>query len=56
MAFLVEEAGGIGTTGKVPILDVVPSNIHQRCPCFLGSHDDIIELLDIMKKHEKKIV
>ncbi|XP_014293800.1 fructose-1,6-bisphosphatase 1 [Halyomorpha halys] len=56
MAFLVEEAEGKATTGKAPILDVIPSNIHQRVPCFVGSRDDVNELLEIMKKSEKKAI
>ncbi|CAH1407864.1 unnamed protein product [Nezara viridula] len=55
MGFIMEEAGGAATTGRVPVLDVVPNNIHQRCPCFLGSLDDVNEFLEIMRKQEKKI-
>ncbi|XP_014293769.1 fructose-1,6-bisphosphatase 1 [Halyomorpha halys] len=51
MAFIIEEAGGLATTGKIPILDVIPKGIHQRCPCFLGSKEDIKELLGIIEKH-----
>src|SRR3954471_10152492 len=41
MAFLFEQAGGAATNGKERILDVVPSEIHQRTPLILGSKDDV---------------
>lgn len=37
MAFLVEAAGGTATTGSERILDVVPAELHQRVPIFIGS-------------------
>jgi fructose-1,6-bisphosphatase I len=41
MAFLVEQAGGAASTGRGPILDVVPRHIHERSPVFIGSKDDV---------------
>jgi len=45
MAFLVEQAGGIATTGTHRILDIVPTAIHDRCSVFLGSKDDVQDLM-----------
>jgi len=45
MAFLVEQAGGIATTGTQRILDIVPTGIHDRCSVFLGSKDDVQDLV-----------
>ncbi|KAJ3492369.1 hypothetical protein NLI96_g37 [Meripilus lineatus] len=45
MAFLTEQAGGVATTGTQRILDIVPKAIHERCPVFLGSRDDVQDLL-----------
>ena len=45
MAMLTEQAGGLATTGTQRILDIVPEEIHQRCPVFLGSKDDVEDLL-----------
>lgn len=53
MAFLIEQAGGIATTGTQPVLDVQPTDIHQRCPMILGSPDDVNEFLEIAAKHKK---
>ena len=34
MAFLVEQAGGLALTGKNRIMDIPPTNVHQRVPCI----------------------
>jgi fructose-1,6-bisphosphatase I len=44
MSFLVEQAGGLGTTGTRPLRDVQPVHLHQRVPCILGSREDVQEL------------
>lgn len=53
MAYLVTQAGGLATNGKIPILDVQPETIHQRCPTFLGSKEDVEELHVVLKKYAK---
>ena len=45
MAFLVEQAGGLATTGRGRIRAIEPTNVHQRVPCILGSADDVNECL-----------
>jgi fructose-1,6-bisphosphatase I len=49
MAFLTEQAGGIATTGTKRILDIVPTSIHERCPVFLGSRDDVLDVIKFYK-------
>ncbi|WP_395666604.1 class 1 fructose-bisphosphatase, partial [Methylocella sp.] len=39
IAFLIERAGGMATEGVTPLLDVVPTAIHQRTPLVFGSSD-----------------
>lgn len=39
MAFLAEQAGGLATDGVNPILDIKPTELHQRVPFFVGSQD-----------------
>uniref|UniRef100_A0A7S4C4G5 Fructose-1,6-bisphosphatase, cytosolic n=1 Tax=Chrysotila carterae TaxID=13221 RepID=A0A7S4C4G5_CHRCT len=51
MALMVETAGGVASTGlfngKVQrMLDLVPGNIHDRCPVILGSPRDVKQVLD----------
>lgn len=36
-AFIVEKAGGRATNGKIRILEVQPTELHQRTPLFIGS-------------------
>uniref|UniRef100_A0A8C4EYS2 Fructose-1,6-bisphosphatase 1 n=1 Tax=Dicentrarchus labrax TaxID=13489 RepID=A0A8C4EYS2_DICLA len=53
MAFIMEQAGGMATTGSVNVLDIQPTSIHERVPVVLGSPDDVREYLSICKKHKK---
>ena len=41
MALIVEQAGGAATDGTIPILDVQPKGLHQRCPVILGSKNEV---------------
>jgi fructose-1,6-bisphosphatase I len=43
-AFIVEVAGGKATNGKERILDVKPTELHQRSPFFVGSRQMMEEL------------
>lgn len=49
MAFIIEKAGGRASTGKLDILDIVPTAIHQRSPIYLGSKLDVEEALSYIK-------
>ncbi|XP_064474614.1 fructose-1,6-bisphosphatase 1-like [Ornithodoros turicata] len=51
MAFIIERAGGKASNGKIPILDVQPESLHCRTPVFLGSSEDVDEVLQLYKKH-----
>lgn len=48
MAFIVENAGGLASNGRKPILEVEPQAIHERTPVFLGSRDDVNEVLQLI--------
>ena len=37
LAFIVEQAGGLASTGQGRVLEVVPDRLHQRIPLFIGS-------------------
>ena len=41
MAYLVEQAGGAASTGKARILDIIPEQIDERAPVFIGCKDDV---------------
>ncbi|CAB1318076.1 unnamed protein product [Coregonus sp. 'balchen'] len=50
MSFIIEQAGGMATTGEMNVLDIQPDNIHQRVPVVLGSPEDVQEYIAIYKK------
>ncbi len=37
MAYIIEQAGGLATDGHQNILDIKPTDLHQRVPLFIGS-------------------
>jgi len=41
MALLIERAGGLATDGTQPILDIVPTTLHQRVAVVLGSAEEV---------------
>lgn len=41
MAYLLEQAGGAGSDGTMPILDKTIESIHQRTPVYLGSKEEV---------------
>lgn len=41
MSMLMEQAGGAATTGRVRILDIQPTELHQRVPVIIGSKNEV---------------
>jgi fructose-1,6-bisphosphatase I len=41
MSLLVEQAGGAASTGRMRMLEVQPTGLHQRVPVFLGSKSEV---------------
>jgi fructose-1,6-bisphosphatase I len=41
LAFIVEQAGGAATDGRHRVMDVMPSELHQRTPLYIGSKDEV---------------
>lgn len=50
-AFIMEVAGGRATNGIIPIIDVQPTELHQRMPMFIGSKNMMDELDTYLAKH-----
>ena len=44
-AFILERVGGKCYSDEMRILDCLPVSIHERCPVFLGSPQNIDKLL-----------
>jgi fructose-1,6-bisphosphatase I len=47
LAMVVEEAGGMATDGRMRILDIEPQHLHQRVPLFIGSKNDVLNMMEI---------
>lgn len=45
IAFLIEQAGGLATTGRERILDVAPTGLHQRVPFIFGSREEVERIM-----------
>jgi fructose-1,6-bisphosphatase I len=43
LAFVARAAGGDASTGTQPILDIVPTQLHQRVPLYIGSKLDVAD-------------
>ena len=41
MGFIVEQAGGVCSTGRERIMDIHPTGLHQRVPVILGSKNEV---------------
>jgi fructose-1,6-bisphosphatase I len=41
MSFIVEQAGGVSSTGRERIMDIQPEDLHQRVPVVLGSKNEV---------------
>jgi fructose-1,6-bisphosphatase I len=51
MATLIEQAGGRATTGSEPLLDVQPTELHQRIPVILGSSAEVQRIERYHQEH-----
>lgn len=43
LAFIAEQAGGYGSDGRGPILDIQPTSLHDRVPLFVGNRDLVLK-------------
>ena len=41
MSMLIEQAGGASSTGRIRILDIEPTDLHQRVPVIIGSKNEV---------------
>jgi len=49
MSFLLEQAGGKAVTSEGRIMDIEPSDIHQRVECIMGSANEVDKCLSYYK-------
>ena len=41
LGFIIEQAGGLASTGTQRIHDILPTAVHQRVPLIIGSYEDV---------------
>jgi len=41
LSFIAEQAGGLGSTGEANVLDLIPTDIHERIPLYIGNKYDV---------------
>jgi fructose-1,6-bisphosphatase I len=52
IAFIVEQAGGACSTGRARILDIQPTDLHQRVPLVLGSKTEVERIVNYHNEFE----
>jgi fructose-1,6-bisphosphatase I/sedoheptulose-1,7-bisphosphatase len=45
IAFLIEQAGGLATTGRERVLEVRPTDLHQRIGFIFGSREEVERIM-----------
>ncbi|GAB4478614.1 MAG: class 1 fructose-bisphosphatase [Burkholderiaceae bacterium] len=53
MSLLIEQAGGAATTGRARILDVTPTELHQRVPVILGSKAEVERIVRYHEEYDR---
>lgn len=51
LSFVVEQAGGIALNGRTRIMEMVPTELHETCPIFMGSPVMVEMLRDCVVTH-----
>ena len=49
LSFVVEAAGGMATNGTARILDLIPNELHQRVPLYIGSRAEVEFITDAFR-------
>lgn len=50
LAFIAEQAGGLASDGEQRILNIKPTELHQRCGYFVGSKNMVQKALSLLEK------
>ena len=51
MAFIAEQAGGKASDGYTPIMDLKPTELHERIPFFCGSRNMVDKAESFMSEY-----
>lgn len=53
MALLIEQAGGVASTGRGRILDELPQNLHQHAPLIAGAADEVARVVRYHEEYDR---
>ena len=56
MGFIVEQAGGLCSTGRQRIMDIKPEKIHQRVPLVLGSKNEVERVIRYYQETDTDLI
>ena len=56
MSCIVEQAGGASSTGTEGIMELQPTELHQRVPVILGSKNEVERVVQYHQEAGKKAV
>lgn len=54
ISFVIEQAGGLSTTGYQRPMEIVPSSLHERCPAIMGSRAEVERILAYHREDGRK--
>ncbi|MEW5959616.1 MAG: class 1 fructose-bisphosphatase, partial [Chloroflexota bacterium] len=52
MGYIIEQAGGYASTGRQPIREVHPTELHQRTPLFVGNQELVEQAEAFIAKYD----
>jgi fructose-1,6-bisphosphatase I len=52
LSFIAEQAGGLGSDGRQNILDVQPTELHQRTPLYIGSRYLVEKAVQFIREYD----
>ena len=53
LAFLIEQVGGAASDGTRRILDIEPTDLHQRTPLFIGNRAEVERVAEFLARTER---
>ena len=55
MSFIVEQAGGMSSTGRERIMEIQPEGLHQRVPVILGSRQEVERVVEYHNQYDSDV-
>jgi fructose-1,6-bisphosphatase I len=53
LAFLAQQAGGLGSNGLQNVLDIQPESLHQRTPLFTGNRELVEKAEEFIRRYDR---